>query len=159
LQWNYSVIGLGMFNKETEYALRGLVYIQIQNARGRKPGIAEIAKEIETPQFYMAKILQRLAKQGLVQSAKGKGGGFYFDKDKPDLPLKEVIQFTEGTEFFNSCAFGLKKCSDDNPCPMHERYALIRESISQMVTQESIQSFANKILNGHASINGLANIL
>jgi Rrf2 family protein len=136
-----------MFNKETEYALRGLVYIQLQNARGRKPGIAEIAKEIDTPQFFMAKILQRLAKQGLVQSAKGKGGGFYFDNNKPELSLKEVIQFTEGTDFFNSCAFGLKQCSDDNPCPMHDRYALIRDSISQMVTQESIQSFANKILN------------
>jgi Rrf2 family protein len=148
-----------MFKKETEYALRGLVYIQIQNARGYRPGIAEIAKEIETPQFYMGKILQRLAKQGLVQSAKGKGGGFYFDQNKPELILKEVIQFTEGTDFFSSCAFGLKKCSDDNPCPMHERFVHIRESISQMVTQESIQSFANKILNGHASINGPAEII
>ena len=142
-----------MFNKETEYALRGLVYIQLQNAKGLKPGIAEIAKEVDTPQFFMAKILQRLAKQGLVQSAKGKGGGFYFDENKPDLSLEEVIRFTEGTDFFNSCAFGFKKCSDENPCPMHDRYARIRESIKQMVTQESIQSFADKIIKGHASIN------
>ena len=38
-----------MFNKETEYALRGLVYIQLQNTNGRRPGIVEIAKEIEAP--------------------------------------------------------------------------------------------------------------
>ena len=148
-----------MFNKETEYALRGLVYIQVQNTRNHKPGIAEIAKEIETPQFYMAKILQRLAKQGLVQSAKGKGGGFYFDKNKPELSLREVIQFTEGTEILNSCAFGLKICNDDNPCPMHERYKEIRESIGQMINQESIQSFAHKIISGNASINGLSIVL
>ncbi len=148
-----------MFNKETEYALRGLVYIQLQNIKGHKPGTAEIAKEIDTPQFFMAKILQRLAKQGLVQSAKGKGGGFYFDQNKPELSLKEVIRFTEGTDFFTSCAFGLNPCSDENPCPMHDRYAQIRESISQMVTQESIQSFADKIMKGHASINGMKNIL
>lgn len=147
-----------MFNKETEYALRGLVYIQVQNSRDHKPGIPEIAKEVETPQFYMAKILQRLVKQGLVQSSKGRGGGFYFDKAKPELSLKEVIQFTEGNELFTSCAFGLNKCSDINPCPMHERYANIRESISQMVTEESIQSFADKIINGNATINGLVNI-
>ncbi len=146
-----------MFNKETEYALRGLVYIQLQNAKGLKPGIAEIAKEVDTPHFFMAKILQRLAKQGLVQSAKGKGGGFYFDQNKPDLSLEEVIRFTEGTDFFTSCAFGFKKCSDENPCPMHNRYAQIRESITQMVTQESIQSFADKILKGHASISGVIN--
>jgi Rrf2 family protein len=149
----------GMFNKETEYALRGLVYIQLQNVRGRKPGIAEISKEIQTPQFYMAKILQRLAKQGLVQSAKGKGGGFFFDREKPELSLKEVIRFTEGTDIFNSCAFGLEKCNDENPCPMHDHYVHIREGISKMVTQESIQSFADKILKGHASINGIKNIL
>ena len=148
-----------MFNKETEYALRSLVYIKLQNVKGYKPGVVEIAKAIETPQFFMAKILQRLAKQGLVQSAKGKGGGFYFDPKKPELSLKEVIEFTEGTDFFNSCAFGLKKCSDENPCPMHEHYARIRENISQMVTHESIQSFADKILNGHASINGAKNLI
>lgn len=147
-----------MFNKETEYALRGLVYIQVQNVRDRRPGITEIAKEVETPQFYMAKILQRLTKHGLVQSSKGRGGGFYFDKNKPELTLMEVIQFTEGTELFTSCAIGLKKCSDVNPCPMHERYAEIREKIQQMVTEESIQSFADKIVNGYASINSLVNI-
>jgi Rrf2 family protein len=147
-----------MFNKETEYALRGLVYIQVQNNKDHKPGIAEIAKEVETPMFYMAKILQRLAKQGLVQSSKGKGGGFYFDKSKPELLLKDVIQFTEGTDIFNSCAFGLKQCSDDHPCPMHERYAEIRESIREMIDQESIQSFAQKIMKGKATINGLAKV-
>ena len=70
----------------------------------------------------------------------------------------EVIQFTEGTDLFTSCAFGLKKCSDINPCPMHERYAQIRDNIQQMVTEESIQSFAKKIVNGHASINRLVDI-
>jgi Rrf2 family protein len=144
-----------MFNKETEYALRALVYIQVQNKRDHKPGINEIAREVESPQFFMGKILQRLAKQGLVQSSKGKGGGFYFDKNKPELALKEVIQFTEGTDIFSSCAFGLKQCSDVHPCPMHERYAEIRESIREMFDQESIQSFADKILKGQASYNGV----
>ena len=148
-----------MFNKETEYALRGLVYIQVQNSRDHKPGIPEIAKEVETPPFYMAKILQRLSKQGMVQSSKGRGGGFYFDKNKPELTLMKVIQFTEGNDLFISCAFGLKKCSDVNPCPMHERYAQIREGIQQMVTEESIQSFADKIVSGHASLNRLVDIL
>ena len=72
-----------MFNKETEYALRGLVYIQTQNMLGKKPGIVEIAKEIDSPQFYMAKILQRLVRLGFIASTKGKGGGFYFDVEKP----------------------------------------------------------------------------
>ena len=55
-----------MFKKETEYALRALVYIQFQNLKNRRPGIAEIASEIETPQSFTAKILQRLVKQCFV---------------------------------------------------------------------------------------------
>ena len=45
-----------MFNKETEYALRGLVYINLQNLKGRRPGTSEVAKEIEAPPFFTAKI-------------------------------------------------------------------------------------------------------
>ncbi len=85
-----------MFNKETEYALRGLVYIQIQNLIGKNPGVAEIAREIDAPPFFTAKILQRMAKQGFIKSQKGKGGGFFFDKDRPDLPIKNLIVATEG---------------------------------------------------------------
>ena len=66
-----------MFNKETEYALRGLVYIQLQNLSNRKPGVAEIAEEIEAPHFFTAKILQRLVRNGFVVSLKGKSGGFF----------------------------------------------------------------------------------
>jgi len=71
-----------MFKKETEYALRGLVYIQLQNLNNRKPGVSEIAKEIDAPHFYTAKILQRLVKIGFVSSLKGKNGGFILKKIK-----------------------------------------------------------------------------
>ena len=54
-----------MFNKETEYALRGLVYIQSQNNYGRRPGIAEIAREIEDTPFYTAKIFAAIGQAGI----------------------------------------------------------------------------------------------
>ena len=74
-----------MFNKETEYALRGLVYINLQNLKGRRPGTSEVAKEIEAPPFFTAKILQRLVRSGFLRSLKGKGGGFFFEPDKPSI--------------------------------------------------------------------------
>jgi Rrf2 family protein len=133
-----------MFNKETEYALRGLVYIQLQNLNGRRPGIAEIAREIEAPPFFTAKILHRMVKQGFVHSLKGKGGGFYFDPELPDLPIRELINAVEGKKSFEGCGFGLKNCDSSNPCPLHEKYAPIREAIHRLITSESIQSLALK---------------
>ncbi|MFA5818183.1 MAG: Rrf2 family transcriptional regulator [Bacteroidales bacterium] len=133
-----------MFNKETEYALRGLVYIQIQNLSGRKPGVAEIAKEIDAPPFFTAKILQRMARQGFVESLKGKGGGFYFNNDKPDLPIKDLIVVIEGGKILSGCGFGLRNCDTNNPCPLHQQYAPIRDAIDKLVSTETIQSLAKK---------------
>ncbi len=136
-----------MFKKETEYALRGLVYIKIQNQNGRSPGISEISTEIETPLHYMAKILQRLVRMGFIQSMKGKNGGYSFNTEKPDLTLKEVIVSIEGDELFEGCGFGLKHCDEKNPCPLHFSYAPIRDAINKLVNEETIQSLAGKNSN------------
>jgi len=134
-----------VFKKETEYALRALVYIQLQNLKERRPGIAEIATEIETPQSFTAKILQRMVKQGFVESLKGINGGFFFDISKEDLPLKKVIVSIEGDSLFNGCGFGLKHCDENNPCPLHFSYAPIRDAIDKLVSEETIQGLAGKL--------------
>jgi Rrf2 family protein len=144
-----------MFNKETEYALRGLVYIKLQNLQGRRPGTVEVAKEIEAPQFFTAKILQRLVRFGFLESLKGKGGGFYFDENKTDLPLIKLITATEGDKSFSGCGFGLKHCDEDNPCPLHEKYSPIRESIKNLVSEETVQKLAEKVYREKLSLNKL----
>ncbi len=134
-----------MFNRETEYALRSLVYIKLQNSRSRRPGAVETARETGAPYFYIAKILQRLAREGFIESVKGKGGGFYFDPGKPDLTLKELITFIEGDKSFSGCGFGLKQCDEKNPCPFHEKYAPIRKSLDNLLSEETVQSLANGV--------------
>jgi Rrf2 family protein len=136
-----------VFKKETEYALRALAYIKLQNLKGRRPGISEIASEIETPQSFTAKILQRMVKQGFVESLKGINGGFYFDTAKEDLQLRKVIVSIEGDSLFCGCGFGLKHCDENNPCPLHENYAPIRGAIERLVTEETIQGLAQKLDN------------
>lgn len=145
-----------VFKKETEYAMRGLVYIQSQNHLGRNPGIVEIATEIDTPTSFTAKILQRLVRMNFIKSIKGKNGGYYFDPDKKELPLKEVVNAIEGDRIFTGCGFGLKHCDEENPCPLHNSYASIRDSIEKLLSDETIQSLARKenpnlVLNRYAS--------
>jgi Rrf2 family protein len=142
-----------MFNKETEYALRGLVYIKVLNLKKRRPGTSEIAKKIEAPPFYTAKILQRLVRSGFLNSMKGKGGGFFFDPGKPDLTLISLISATEGDRSFSGCGLGLKKCDTDNPCPLHEKYASVRESINKLISEETVQGLAEKIYKHEIALN------
>lgn len=133
-----------MFNKETEYAIRGLVYIQTQNQQKQRPGIDEIAREIDAPRFFTAKILQRLVKQGFLTSQKGKGGGFQLPPEKSDRTLKDVIVSIEGDHIFTGCGLGLSHCGCEPPCPLHDQYAGIRAAIDTLVSTETIRSLAEK---------------
>ena len=132
-----------MFSKETEYALRGLVYIQHRNQSGYHPGTDEISAEIGAPRFFIAKILQRLVKQGFLHSQKGRGGGFFFDDQQTPLTLGEVIISTEGEQILTGCGFGLSHCSQHSPCPLHNLYSPIREAL-QVIASRTIESLAQQ---------------
>lgn len=146
-----------MLAKSTEYAIRSLVYIQLQNWKEKRPGVVEIAHEIEAPEPYTAKILQLLTKHGLVESAKGRGGGFFFRENQSNLSLYSVIQVMEGDEFFYKCGFGLKQCNSENPCPLHDKFEALRDGFYQIAISETIASLTKKITEGNAVMNRIIN--
>jgi len=142
-----------MLGKTTGYAIRALVYVYIQNQEGKRPGFKEIAKKINSPEQFTAKVLQSLAREELISSMKGRGGGFFFDDSITPLTLYEVIGVMEGEKFFSKCGFGLKQCDSKNPCPLHYDYSPVREEFFKLVTKQTIQSLANKINENKAVLN------
>lgn len=144
-----------MLAKGTEYGIRALVYIQLKNWEQKRPGVEEIAREIEAPEAYSGKILQTLTKHRLLNSMKGRGGGFFFSDNQSDLTLYEVIHVMEGDNCFVKCGFGLKNCNDENPCPLHDKYLEIRDGFHDIVRTETIHSLAERIKEGNAVLNRL----
>lgn len=142
-----------MLARSTEYAIRALVYIQLQNWMRKRPGVIEIAREIEAPQAYSAKILQTLTRHRLVHSMKGRGGGFFFNDGTSNTTLYDVILVMEGDACFKKCGFGLKFCNEIKPCPLHERYIVVRNEFLNIAKTESIQSISRKIMEGKAYLN------
>ena len=98
-----------MLKRSSENAIRALVYIQLRNWEGSRPGITEIAREIEAPFAFTAKILQTLTRHLLINSIKGRGGGFFFSDDGYKLRLYDVIVVMEGNHLFKYFGFGFKK--------------------------------------------------
>lgn len=144
-----------MLAKTTNYSIRSLVYIYIRNVHGERPGFKEIAGNIGSPEEFTGKVLQILSRSGLVSSIKGRGGGFFFDNPEKPLALFEVIKVTEGEEFFYKCGFGLNSCDAANPCPMHNEYAKVRDSLYNLMKSMTIQSLASKISKNKAVLNRL----
>jgi Rrf2 family protein len=144
-----------MVGKATEYAIRALVYVYIQNQDGKRPGYKEIAEKTDAPVQFVAKIMQTLTRSQLVSSMKGRGGGFFFDDFVAPLTLYEVIRVMEGEKFFSKCGFGLKRCDSDNPCPLHDEYSIVREGFFHLVTNQTIQTMALKINDRKAILTRL----
>lgn len=107
--------------------------------------MVEIPNEIESPQFFTAKILHRLVKQRFIESKKGRNGGFRFNPEIPALTLKECITAVEGVRLFTSCGFGLKQCEVTHPCPMHDEYVIIRDALDKLTSTRTIQELARKV--------------
>ncbi|MFV0507527.1 MAG: RrF2 family transcriptional regulator [Bacteroidales bacterium] len=136
-----------VLSKSTKYAIRALIYISYENTREFKPGVESIAKEIDAPQAYTAKVLQKLTRMGLLASAKGRGGGYYIEN--PSLTPYDVIENLEGEEHFCSCGFGIKNCDDDNPCLLHEEYKPIKDEYLHLIKTRTIKMLADSITNGN----------
>ena len=142
-----------MLTKSTEYAIRALIYVQIQNWKKLRPGVSEIALEIEAPTAFTAKILHQLTSRRVLESMKGRGGGFFFTNNQSEVTLYQIIMVMEGDRLFTKCGFGLKNCNDATPCPVHDRYVALRTELLKMAQSESVDSLAQKISQGHAVLN------
>ena len=81
-----------MFSKTCEYAIRALIYIAQKAKNGEKVGIKDIAVGIDSPEYFIAKILQELSRKGYVQSVKGPNGGFYMSKENLEMSLAEIVR-------------------------------------------------------------------
>lgn len=115
--------------RKTDYAIRSILYFC--EKKNRMADVNEIARKKLIPKIFLAKILQRLSKKGIVKSSKGKGGGFYLLKDPSSLTLMEVIEAMQGPISINLCAIDKRKCKLSNVCTVHPVWVNLRKEIEK----------------------------
>ncbi|GAB1464061.1 RrF2 family transcriptional regulator [Pedobacter sp.] len=134
-----------MFSKTCEYAIRAMIYIAQKSKTGNRVGIKEIALGIDSPEHFIAKILQDLGKKDLVQSAKGPTGGFYHDAQSLEKSLADVVRAIDGDKIFTGCGLGLKQCSEDRPCPIHNQFKKVRGEIKLMLENAKVGELSEEL--------------
>lgn len=137
---------MGIFSKTCEYAVRAVFFIAQRTADGSRVGIKEIAVNIDSPEHFLAKILQDLSKRGIIQSVKGPNGGFYLNAQSLTRSLSEVVEAVDGGGIFRDCGLGLRECSSKNPCPLHNDFLDVRNRLQNMLESITIGQF-NEDLN------------
>ena len=142
-----------MFSKATEYALRATIYIAKRSADKNKPGLAEIAKAIDSPKSFTAKILQLLTRENkVVSSVRGPNGGFFLTDKAKKLPVRAILEAMNEDEVLKKCVLGLNLCSEMQPCPLHTQYKSIKNELIKLFETKTIQSLADEITTGSSFI-------
>lgn len=144
---------MGLFSKTCEYAMRAVFYIASRSADGARPGIRDIAENINSPEHFLAKILQKLSREGIISSVKGPHGGFYIEQPGLKRPLADIITTLEGDGIFTGCGMGLSYCSESNPCPLHQEFKKVRNQLTKMLYETTIGEFNQELLNGTLILN------
>ncbi len=131
-----------MLTQTSEYALRAMVYLARQ-AEGRFAGVKEIAAATGVPANYLAKILQQLARTGVLDSQKGFGGGFRPARKLAEINLLEVVDPLENITKFRQCVLGQRLCNDAVACPLHESWKRISGEYLGALTNTTLQDVAD----------------
>ncbi len=128
------------FSKKCEYALQSILLMAVSSAEENHPA-EEISKKLNIPREFISKILQSLTDSGIVQSRKGKSGGFKLAKHPSKIKLINIVEAVDGLESFNTCVLGFPKCSAENPCPLHDKWGELRNKAYEMLSEENLEHF------------------
>lgn len=138
-----------MFSKSCHYAIKACIFIARHSLEEKKVGFVDIAKEIDSPQAFTAKILQNVVKSGIIDSVKGANGGFFIPKKRISKTyLSQIISVIDGDAIFNGCALVLAHCSEEHPCPVHDKFKDIRGNLANMLETTNLEELALGIKSG-----------
>ncbi|HVQ26540.1 MAG TPA: Rrf2 family transcriptional regulator [Planctomycetota bacterium] len=121
-----------IYSATTEYAIRALAHMATLEP-GERILARDLAAATDVPRQFLGKILHRLARQGLLDSAKGRGGGFRFSRPAEQITLADLVEVVEGKDIMRLCVLGLDDCNDSQPCPMHDQWKAFRERLKTRV--------------------------
>lgn len=134
-----------MLSKKSQYAFQALMYLAEKN-REEPVLIAEISKRKKIPLKFLENILLELRKAGILESKKGKGGGYYFAKNPKDVPLATIIRLIDGPIALLPCVslYFYEKCRncDEKHCGLHEVMIQVRDANLKILEKRTIADLA-----------------
>ena len=128
-------------SKKADYALIAMKHLALREGRGSSSA-REIAEQYSIPVELMAKVLQRLARRGLLSSQQGTRGGYQLARDSDSISLADVIQAIDGPLTVTACSAHSQRCGQFATCNVRDPLWKIRELILGFFTQKTAYEMA-----------------
>lgn len=128
-------------SKKADYGLIAVKHLAMQ-ADHHTCSSKDIAEAYDIPPKLMAKVLQRLAKQGLLESQHGINGGYALARAASEITAFEVINAIEGPLMITSCYTQRGACFQTLRCTVREPLRRVNESILNVLNTITISELA-----------------
>ena len=142
-----------MLSNSSKYAINAVIYLTLYASATKRLAPKDVAEALHIPTSFLAKILQTLARKKVISSNKGPGGGFWLTDEEKQAPLMNVLKQIGEADKFLSCGMGFKECSSEKPCPLHSSVQPFRDKFMEEIANNSIASFAQKIVDKTAFLS------
>ena len=134
-----------MLSKKTQYAFQALMYLA-QNQKDGPVLIAEIAQKKKIPLKFLENILLEMRKDGILESKKGKGGGYFLAKPAKEIVLADVMRLIEGPISLLPCVskYFYEKCAncDEKTCGLRKVLIEVRDANLSLLEHQSVADIA-----------------
>jgi Rrf2 family protein len=146
-----------MLSNSCKYAIRALVYLAKFYPERNNIGIREISHELDLPSPFLAKIMQQLAKQKVLNSIKGPNGGFSLMKKPESISLYDIVKIIDGEDLFTNCLIHDETCGSviksKKVCAIHDDYEGVRAQLKALFRNRTIAQMASSASSsGHVKI-------
>ncbi len=135
-----------MLSKKTQYALKALIYLAEKKTTGPVL-ISEISKKKKIPLKFLESILLELKKSEILESKKGKGGGYFFAQDPKKVPIAKVMRLIDGPIALLPCVIlnFYEKCQncDEKKCGLSNVMISVRDATLKILEKKTIADIAN----------------
>jgi Rrf2 family protein len=138
-----------MLSKRAKYAINALLAL---DAHGREEPmrIADLAREEHIPAKFLELILLVLKNQGMLQSRKGKGGGYLLARDPKDIYLGQIVRMFDGPLAPVPCAsqtayVPCADCPNEAVCGVHLAMKAVRDATARVLDGTSLASLRGQV--------------
>lgn len=131
-----------MLSKKAQYAIKALSYLSERYEQGPVL-IGEIAEAQQIPLKFLERILLDLNKAGVLNSKKGKGGGYFLAGPPESVALARVIRVVDGPIALIPCVslHFYRKCEDcdEQTCRMNVVFADVRDAVLSVLENRTLK--------------------
>ena len=138
-----------MLSKKAKYALIAMLFLARRYGEGPIQ-IAEITRKEGIPKKFTELILLEMKNQGLLQSKKGKGGGYFLRKPPAQISLGKIIRLIDGPLAPVPCVSVMAyekcdECPDEKKCGIRLVMKDVRDSIARILDSTSLSDVLARV--------------